>query len=568
MSLGFALFPKGGPSMARNRPGLERREVGGTYHWRTNGRGGGALSRFRSARAGSAVATSGGGVNKALAPGGGAGCECQSRWPLSRSEPVSGGPAVPASPAAAVAAPERLSARPGGGGAARERRVAGAGRAPLSTAPLSFVSRLRGRSCPGAQPCSLKMADGNEDARADDLPGPAFEGYEAMELACPAERSGHVAVSDGRHMFVWGGYKSNQVRGLYDFYLPREELWIYNMETGRWRKINTEGDVPPSMSGSCAVCVDRVLYLFGGHHSRGNTNKVSVFKDYGLEHSTCWIQGLQTECYSGKELIAKEFLHRQRTNLVSGYIKTSTLDALLIFFGGYGYLPEDKVLGTFEFDETSFWNSSHPRGWNDHVHILDTETFVWSQPITTGKAPSPRAAHACATVGNKGFVFGGRYRDARMNDLHCLNLDTWEWNELSWHSLTPVSSDHLFLFGGFTTEKQPLSDAWTYCISKNEWIQFNHPYTEKPRLWHTACASDEGEVIVFGGCANNLLVHHRAAHSNEVLIFSVQPKSLVRLSLEAVICFKEMLANSWNCLPKHLLHSVNQRFGSNNTSGS
>ncbi|EDM03514.1 kelch domain containing 2, isoform CRA_e [Rattus norvegicus] len=128
------------------------------------------------------------------------------------------------------------------------------------------------------------------------------------------------------------------------------------------KKINTEGDVPPSMSGSCAVCVDRVLYLFGGHHSRGNTNK--------------------------------------------------------------------------------------------------------------GKAPSPRAAHACATVGNKGFVFGGRYRDARMNDLHYLNLDTWEWNELipqgicpvgrSWHSLTPVSSDHLFLFGGFTTEKQPLSESFKY----------------------------------------------------------------------------------------------------------
>lgn len=27
-----------------------------------------------------------------------------------------------------------------------------------------------------------------------------------------------------------------------------------------------------------------------------------------------------------------------------------------------------------------------------------------------GKTPSPRAAHACATVGNRGFVFGGRYR--------------------------------------------------------------------------------------------------------------------------------------------------------------
>lgn len=51
------------------------------------------------------------------------------------------------------------------------------------------------------------MADGNEDVRADDLPGPAYEGYESLELACPAERSGHVAVGDGRHMFVWGGYK-------------------------------------------------------------------------------------------------------------------------------------------------------------------------------------------------------------------------------------------------------------------------------------------------------------------------------------------------------------------------
>lgn len=30
----------------------------------------------------------------------------------------------------------------------------------------------------------------------------------------------------------------------------------------------------------------------------------------------------------------------------------------------------------------------------------------------------------------------------------------------SWHSLTPISSDHLFLFGGFTTDKQPLSKSF------------------------------------------------------------------------------------------------------------
>ncbi|KYO29224.1 kelch domain-containing protein 2-like [Alligator mississippiensis] len=100
--------------------------------------------------------------------------------------------------------------------------------------------------------------------------------------------------------------------------------------------------------------------------------------------------------------------------------------------------------------------------------MLPTKSsFSFCLLLLQGKTPSPRAAHACATVGNRGYVFGGRYRDSRMNDLYYLNLDTWEWNETitqgicpvgrSWHSLTPISSDHLFLFGGFTTDKQPLS---------------------------------------------------------------------------------------------------------------
>lgn len=36
-----------------------------------------------------------------------------------------------------------------------------------------------------------------------------------------------------------------------------------------------------------------------------------------------------------------------------------------------------------------------------------------------GKTPSPRAAHACATVGNRGFVFGGRYRVSPSTIYQC-----------------------------------------------------------------------------------------------------------------------------------------------------
>ncbi|NP_001279679.1 kelch domain-containing protein 2 [Callorhinchus milii] len=420
------------------------------------------------------------------------------------------------------------------------------------------------------------MADGNEDMNEDLQAEEEEEEEEENDFlphrvtsssfhdSVPEERSGHVAVAHGNYMYVLGGYKNAAVRGYHDFYLPREELWIYNMETGRWKKKYTEGDIPQSMSGSCAASVDGVLYLFGGHHARGNTNEFYMLNLRPKDKILCWEKIKE---FRGVPPTPKDKL---------GYW---VYNNKLIFFGGYGYAPRGQYHGTFEFDESSFWNASHPRGWNNHVHFIDLETFTWNQPITKGKPPTPRAAHACATIGNRGYVFGGRYQDARTNDLYFLDLDTWEWNEVaqspdqiptgrSWHSLTPVSTDHLFLFGGFTTDKHPLSDAWIYSVSRNEWLRVDHSYADRPRLWHSACTSDEGEVVVFGGCANNLLAHHQAAHSNDILIFSVQPKSLVRLCLEAVIHFKEMLANVWDCFPKHLLLSVNQRAGSSNTSGS
>uniref|UniRef100_A0A8C9Z5P2 Kelch domain containing 2 n=1 Tax=Sander lucioperca TaxID=283035 RepID=A0A8C9Z5P2_SANLU len=346
-----------------------------------------------------------------------------------------------------------------------------------------------------------------EDEEVEDEQPLDTEASESFELDTPAERSGHIAVVDRNSMYVWGGYKNAQNHGFFDFYLPRNEIWTYNMESGVWTKHLAGGNLHTSMSGSCGVCVDGVLYLFGGHHARGNTNRV-------LCVCVC-------VCVCG-------------------------------------------------------WDSPG-RGWNNHIHILDLETSTWSQPNTKGNTPSPRAAHACATVGNRGYVFGGRYKNYRLNDLYYIDLDTWEWHEIvpqqgplgrSWHSFTPVSPDHIFLFGGFTTDRETLSDAWLYYVSKNEWKPFKHSHTESPRLWHTACSGPDGEVFVFGGCANNLLSHHKAAHSNELLVFNVQPKSLVRFCMEAVLQHRERLSSYWDCLPKHLLHSLKQRMARVNTLGS
>ncbi|TMS21563.1 Kelch domain-containing protein 2 [Larimichthys crocea] len=349
------------------------------------------------------------------------------------------------------------------------------------------------------------------------------EASESFELDAPAERSGHIAVVDRNIMYVWGGYKNSQNHGFFDLYLPRNEIWAYNMESGVWTKLVAGGGLHTSMSGSCGVCVDGVLYLFGGHHARGNTNKI-----YRLP------------------LRAPSLVWEEMKDLK-------------------GLPPSCK-------DKLGCWVQKN------------------------------RAAHACATVGNRGYVFGGRYKimqyykmnicaslllsnsvsfdpqNYRLNDLYYIDLDTWEWHEMSvpqqgpvgrsWHSFTPVSPDHIFLFGGFTTIRETLSDAWLYYVSKNEWKPFKHSHIERPRLWHTACSGPDGEVFVFGGCANNLLSNYRAAHSNELLVFNVQPKSLVRFCMESVLQHRERLSSYWDCLPKHLLHSLKQRMSLVNTLGS
>lgn len=115
--------------------------------------------------------------------------------------------------------------------------------------------------------------DMDEDEVEDEQPLDT-EASESFELDTPAERSGHIAVVDRNIMYVWGGYKNAQNNGFYDLYLPRSEIWTYNMESGVWTKHLAGGNLHTSMSGSCGVCVDGVLYLFGGHHTMGNTNRV------------------------------------------------------------------------------------------------------------------------------------------------------------------------------------------------------------------------------------------------------------------------------------------------------
>ncbi|XP_044292377.1 kelch domain-containing protein 1 isoform X2 [Varanus komodoensis] len=309
------------------------------------------------------------------------------------------------------------------------------------------------------------------------LPPPLPESFSVAE-----ERSGHCAVVDGNCLYVWGGYVSIEEN---EVYLPNDELWIYEIDSGLWSMHLMEGELPPSMSGSCGACLRGKLYLFGGCDDKGYSN------------------------------------------------------------------GEGQV----------FW------GWHNDVHVFDTTLQAWYQPtIKQGVPPQPRAAHACAVLGNKGFVFGGRVLQTRMNDLHSLNLDTWVWSgqictngekprDRSWHTLTSLADGKLFLYGGLSSDNVPLSDGWMYGVATNEWKQLAYLPQSRPRLWHTACLGKEGEVMVFGGSKDDLHFLD-TGHCSDLLIFQTQPYSLFRLSLDCIAKNTVLLESQISWLPSRLLEEA------------
>ncbi|XP_036398651.1 kelch domain-containing protein 1 isoform X2 [Megalops cyprinoides] len=345
------------------------------------------------------------------------------------------------------------------------------------------------------------------------------------------ERSGHTALLEGGFLYVWGGYVSVADD---EIFLPNDEIWLYDIESGVWETHAMGGEVPPSMSGTCGSSLNGEMYIFGGCDDGGHTNQL---------YSVNLLDGM--------------FMWRKVSS--SGGVPPSPRDKLscwvykdrLIYFGGYGrkLLRELDNSRSFIVDEAS-WIEEVFWGWNNEVHVFNTSTAAWNQPRTHGLAPVPRAAHAGATLGSRGYVCGGRVVETRMSDIHCLDLETWTWNEIvpvspvplgrSWHTLTAVSDSSLFLFGGLSVACTPLSDAWLFNVKTKVWRELEHTHKDKPRLWHTACLGKDSDVIVFGGSRDYILLVDTvciltALSRNTILVTQTRATAMMHLFSRPVL---------------------------------
>ncbi|EGW09267.1 Kelch domain-containing protein 1 [Cricetulus griseus] len=204
------------------------------------------------------------------------------------------------------------------------------------------------------------------------------------------ERSGHCAVVDGHFLYVWGGYVSIEDN---EVYLPNDEIWTYDIDSGLWKMHLMEGELPTSMSGSCGACINGRLYVFGGYDDKGYSNRLYFVNLRTRDGTYIWEKITK---FDGQPPTPRDKL--------SCWVYKDRL----IYFGGYGYRRHSELQDCFDVHDAS-WEEQIFWGWHNDVHVFDTKTRTWSQPeIKGGVPPQPRAAHSCAVLGNKGYIFGGR----------------------------------------------------------------------------------------------------------------------------------------------------------------
>jgi N-acetylneuraminic acid mutarotase len=272
-------------------------------------------------------------------------------------------------------------------------------------------------------------------------------------------RMAHSSVKHGANIILLGGYKESIFPPFFWTqleYHDRMQLYIYNTTSTSWQLVETSGcSTDPKISGGCAALVDDALFVLCGYSEvNGRTNSV-----YKLDLLT--MEWVYIDPHPNSQLPSKRDKFCVWVN-----------DQRIFVFGGFGPPAAMKA---------KFVEMDGYEGWNNSVHIFDTDTNQWHELVTKGHRPCPRAAHAGTTYKTKGYLFGGRFQDTRMNDLHYLDLETGTWSGCietigvqpegrSWHSLSTASDSFLFLYGGVNTNNIILGDAWIFNVPTSEWI--------------------------------------------------------------------------------------------------
>jgi len=438
------------------------------------------------------------------------------------------------------------------------------------------------------------------------------------------QRVGHVTFTYRDKVMVWGGYmtlpnRDGEVLYRHSKYWRTNWLMTYSPISQTWTPIysNPKDCPPPVSSGAVGVHGD-TMYAFCGfvilNHIEQEVPENSL-ADRLAKGGTLELLTIDEsefpEATNVNSVHALNLRTRQWKRLNPSGSPPFPCDKLSAFdyngktylFGGYGPQPEANL--RLQAPTTVTWIMERRsgevinRGWNNMLVEFDPGaaggdgSWKW----VGGRSdiwPSPRAAHAMAVdiKGGYALLFGGRFGSERLNDLFLLKMDTMCWSLLlpstddetadshycpigrSWHTLTSISDNTFLLYGGYSTNEQPLSDCWliefdpllheTDCAWNSLRLTRLRSH-EDPwfgvRFWHAAVKIPAEEcVMVVGGYASHEPVNRPTTkHGDALLRLELSARSLFSLALDASCQFMEHRSINTLEVPKTIMEAIDKR---------
>ena len=169
-------------------------------------------------------------------------------------------------------------------------------------------------------------------------------------------------------------------------------------------------------------------------------------------------------------------------------------------------------------------------GWNgegnlsNDVHSLDLDTWEWTQHSTTGNKPSGRMGHALWTIANNIIVHGGEGAGGRwLNDTFHLNTHSMKWTELSTTGTPPSvrrgfahaqCAGKGFVFSGYAGNC--LNDLHMFDLTSHVWTKL------RPISGSLPPPREYSRMIVRG---TNLLVYGGREVFSDCWVWNIEKKT-------------------------------------------
>ena len=349
-------------------------------------------------------------------------------------------------------------------------------------------------------------------------------------------RGRHSAVRLDNSIIIFGGF--GETRKLY----PTREIWMYNLYIEEWRKhvIPNTSAAPEPFNAAIAEVINGTIYTFGGMDTYDHTRRNALCTlNKTKQGSFTWIN----------KVLCKEESPSPR-NLHAGWEYAGKLWT----FGGWGSSPEGYLNEHGSFSSYSLYGRIVMR--NNQLLCYDPTTQKWANLQSFGSVPSPRSAHACATIKQKVWLFGGLYDDTEwMNDFFELAMHSLTWTQIQtsqpcpnaphdWSTLTAVTENQLVLHGGFEPlSERKCSNTWIIDLTSYSWRQYT-PGRDHARCCHTGLSGLNSNAIILGGLKDGEVY-------NFVFHVMLEPKSLQQLAMQ--IIFKNQNKLPCNLLPAKLI---------------